>query len=85
VVNQIKNLTIKNGAITDAEIKNLLKQAERAILRERIYNKTSRTVDADALLQDVEDDLEQSFRTRVFDGLKSGYKSVITAVTERNN
>ncbi|MFT4780474.1 MAG: hypothetical protein ACI9SD_000144 [Pseudohongiellaceae bacterium] len=85
VVNQIKNLTIKNGAITDAEIKNLLKQAERAILRERIYNKTSRTVDADALLQDVEDDLEQSFRTRVFEGLKSGYKSVITAVAERNN
>nr|WP_321225322.1 hypothetical protein [uncultured Psychroserpens sp.] len=85
VVNQIKNLEIKNGVVTDAEIENLLKQAERDILRERIYNKTTKTVDADALLQDVEDDLEQSFRTRVFEGLKSRLKSFGTAVAERNN
>ena len=85
VVNQIKKLEIKNGIVSDAEIENLLKQAERDILRERIYNETTRTVDADALLQDVEDDLEQSFRTKVFEGLKSGFESVKTAVAERNN
>ncbi|MFD2915567.1 hypothetical protein [Psychroserpens luteus] len=85
VVNQIKKLEIKNGIVTDTEIENLLKQAERDILRERIYNETTRTVDADALLQDVEDDLEQSFRTKVFEGLKSGFESVKTAVAERNN
>ncbi|MFT4612696.1 MAG: hypothetical protein ACI92X_001205 [Dokdonia sp.] len=85
VVNQIKKLEIDNGTVTDAEIENLLKQAERAILRERIYNETTRTVDADALLQDVEDDLEQSFRTKVFEGLKSSFKTVKTAVAERKN
>ena len=85
VVNQIKKLEIENGTISDAEIENLLKQAERDILRERIYNETTRTVDADALLQDVEDDLEQSFRTKVFEGLKSRFKTVKTAVAERNN
>ncbi|WP_040281199.1 hypothetical protein [Psychroserpens damuponensis] len=85
VINQIKTLELKNGTVTDAEIENLLKQAERDILRDRIYNETTRTVDADALLQDVEDDLEQSFRTRVFEGLKSGFESVKTAVAERNN
>lgn len=85
VVNQIKELEIKNGIVTDTEIETLLKQAERDILRERIYNETTRTVDADALLQDVEDDLEQSFRTKVFEGLKSGFESVKTAVAERNN
>ena len=85
VVNQINKLEIENGTVTDTEIENLLKQAERAILRERIYNETTRTVDADALLQDVEDDLEQSFRAKVFEGLKLHSKTVITAVSERNN
>jgi replicative DNA helicase len=78
-------LETENGIVTDAEIDNLLKQAEREILREHLYNETTRIVDANALLQDVEDDLEQSFRTKVFEGLKSSYKTVLTAVTERNN
>ncbi|SDR66219.1 hypothetical protein SAMN04515667_0094 [Formosa sp. Hel1_31_208] len=85
VVNQIKDLETKNGTVTDAEIENLLKQAEKDIVRQQIYNETTRTVDANALLQDVEDDLEQSFRTRVFETLKSSYKTVKTAVAERNN
>ena len=45
----------------------------------------TRTVDANALLQDVEEDLQQSFRSKVFEALQSGYESVITAVAERNN
>ena len=85
VVNQIKKLEIENGMVTDTEIENLLKQAEREILRERIYTETSRTVNADALLQDVEDELEQSFRSRVFEGLKSHSKTLLSAVAERNN
>ena len=85
VIADIQKLEIKNGVVTDAEIENLLKQAEKEILRDRIYNETTRTVDADALLQDVEDDLERSFRTRVFESLKSSYRTVKTAVAERNN
>jgi hypothetical protein len=85
LITQIKKLETENGTVTDAEIDALLKQAEREILREHIFNETARIVDADALLQDVEDDLEQSFRTKVFEGLKSSYKTVLTAVTERNN
>jgi hypothetical protein len=85
VVDQIKKLKIENGTVTDAEIEDLLKQAERDILRDRIYNETTRTVDADALLQDVEDDLEQSFRSKVFEGLKSSFKTVKTAVADRKN
>ncbi|MGB3608571.1 MAG: hypothetical protein WA775_07915 [Psychroserpens sp.] len=85
VVQQIKRLEQQKGQVTDAEIENLLKQAEREILRDRLYNETTRTVDADALLQDVEDELEQSFRTKVFEVLKSGYKTVKTAVADRKN
>ena len=85
VVNQIKALDSDGTAATDEEIETLLKRAERDILKERIYNETTRTVDADALLQDVEDDLDQSFRTKVFEALKSSYNTVKTAVAERNN
>nr|WP_321235887.1 hypothetical protein [uncultured Psychroserpens sp.] len=85
VVEHIKKLEIEKGSVSDAEIEDLLKQAEKEILRQRIYNETTRTVDAEALLQDVEDDLERSFRTRVFETLKSSYKTVKTAVAERNN
>ena len=85
VVNQIKKLKIENGTVSDAEIENLLKQAHKDIVRAQLYNKATRTVDADALLQDVEDDLEQSFRDKVFDGLKSGFRTIKTAVAERNN
>ncbi|MEH6535395.1 MAG: hypothetical protein V7719_03305 [Psychroserpens sp.] len=85
VVSQIKQLEADGIAATDQEIEGLLKQAEKDILKQRIYNETTRTVDAGALLQDVEQDLEQSFRTQVFEVLKSSYKTVKTAVAERNN
>jgi len=85
VVNQIKQLELDGTTATDQEIEDLLKQAEKEILRQRIYDKTTRTVDADALLQDVEEDLEHSFRTKVFETLKSSYRTVKTAVAERNN
>ena len=85
VVDQIKQLKIKNGSVSDAEIENLLKQAHKDILRAQLYDKVTRTVDANALLQDVEEDLEQSFRNKVFDGLKSGFRTIKTAVAERNN
>lgn len=85
VVAAIEKLEIENGAITESEFENLLKQAEKEILQHRIFNETTRTVDADALLQDVEADLDQSFRSRVFEGLTSRSKTLLSAVVERNN
>ncbi|MBR9913894.1 MAG: hypothetical protein GYB32_03550 [Algicola sp.] len=84
VVQEIKRLELQEGTVSDSEIEALLKQAEKEILRERIYSETTRTVDARALLEDVEYDIEQSFRTRVFESLKSSYRTVKTAVAERN-
>ncbi len=85
VVAQIKALESQGNEVTDSEIDALLKQAERDILKQRLYNETTRTVDADALLKDVEEDLEQSFRARVFQNLISNFNSVKTAVAARNN
>lgn len=85
VIAQIKALNADGLEVTDAEIDSLLKNAQREILSNRLYNETTRTVDANALLQDVEQDLQQSFRSKVFEALQSGYESVKTAVAERNN
>ena len=85
VVAEIQKINNANQGVTDAEIDSLLKQAEREILKHRIYNETTRTVDANALLEDVEAELEQTFRDRVFEALKESYVTVKTAVAERNN
>jgi len=85
VVAQIKTMNSNGSKISDAEIDSLLKKAQKEILSNRIYNEQTRMVDAKALLQDVEEDLQQSFRSKVFEALQSGYESVKTAVAERNN
>lgn len=84
VIAQIKILQRKNGVISDVEIDHLLKTAEQEIFKNRLYNETTKMVDANALLQDVEAELQDSFRTRVFESLKSTFKTVKTAVAERN-
>lgn len=85
VVAQINHLKANGNTVSNAEIDSLLKKAQNEILNNRLYNENTRTVDANMLLQDVEEDLQQSFRSKVFEALQSGYESVKTAVAERNN
>ena len=86
VVAQIQSMKAQDNIITDAHIDALLEEAQKEITRNRLYNETTGIVDANALLQDVEAELdESSFRTKVFEALKSSYNSVKTAVAERNN
>lgn len=85
VLAQIQELKNANDVVTEDEIDALLKEAEKAIFKEKIKQANTQTVDADALLQDVEADLQQSFRDKVFEALKTSYETVKTAVAERNN
>jgi hypothetical protein len=85
VVAQIQQLQKDNKEITTEEIDALLEVAQKEITMQKLYNEATNKVDANALLQSVEDDLEQSFRAKVFEAIKSGYESVKTAVAERNN
>ncbi len=85
VVAQIQQLQKDNKEVTTEEIDALLEVAQKEITMQKLYNEATNKVDANALLQSVEDDLEQSFRAKVFDAIKSGYESVKTAVAERNN
>ena len=85
VVAQIKNLKENNTAVTDEAIDALLTEAQKEIALDKLYNESTGIVDANLLLQDVEADLEESFRAKVFKALKENFISVKTAVAQRND
>ena len=85
VVAKVKALKNDNVAVTDDDIDALLLEAQKEIRLNNIINETTGVVDANALLQDVEADLDKSFRNKVFEAIKSSYNSVKTAVAQRNN
>lgn len=70
--------------VTDDEVEALLAKAQRDIANYRILQSQSNKIDAAALLMDVEIELEQSFRDRVFQVLGEGFTKIRTAVAERN-
>ncbi|XCF05162.1 hypothetical protein ABI125_10545 [Tamlana crocina] len=84
VVAQVHELK-QTQEVTDADIDALLKIAEREIKLNRIIDKNTGVVDANALLQGVEAELDQSFRTKVFEAIKASYNTVKTAVAQRND
>ncbi len=83
VVASVKKLQQNNTEITATEVEALLDNARRDIQTQRILDNPK--VDATALLQDVEWELEKSFRDKVFDALGEGFQKVRTAVSERND
>ncbi len=85
IVMQVHNLKEQNKEVSDTEIEALLQQAQQEIAFKKLYNESTGLVDANALLQDVEEELDKSFRTRVFEALKKSYGTVKTAVAQRND
>ncbi|MFX0557426.1 hypothetical protein ACOCEA_11555 [Maribacter sp. CXY002] len=74
----------QSAEITDAEVDSLLLKAQQDILREPLFA-SYQTVNAMALLTEVEEELDQSFREQIFNKLKTGFLKVRTAVADRNN
>lgn len=83
IVAQVEMLEEKNSTVTDAEIDSLLRGAQPHILEDKIF-RGDKSVDAMALLADVEDELDRSFRDQIFDALKDGFLKVRTAVADGN-
>ncbi len=84
VVAQVDILEQKNRTVSDSEVDSLLQKAQREIIAEKLFRDNGR-VDAMALLTQVEDELDQSFRDQIFEKLKTGFMKVRTAVADRNN
>ncbi|MEM7483716.1 MAG: hypothetical protein AAF348_00765 [Bacteroidota bacterium] len=84
VVDRVAYLETVNTEVSDEEIDSLLRTAQRQILSEQLFTEDG-TVDAMALLTEVEDELDGTFRDQIFDALKEGYFKLRTAVADRNN
>ncbi|HMB65086.1 MAG TPA: hypothetical protein VKN36_18550 [Eudoraea sp.] len=84
IIAQVNLLEKDAAALTDAEVDSLLRRAQRDILTADLL-KVDGSVDAAALLGEVEDELDQSFRDQIFEKLKTGFEKVRTAVADRNN
>ncbi len=85
VLQEVKKIQEKNNTVSMAEVDALLAKAQRDIATKRILNSNHHKVNAQALLMDVETELERGFRDKVFDALGEGFNKVRTAVAERNN
>jgi hypothetical protein len=81
----LNELGSEETSVTDREIDSLLKVASKELFKDKLQKDSSKTVDVDALLLSVEEDMGQSFRSKVFNALKESYKTVKTKVVERNN
>ncbi|MBU2995089.1 hypothetical protein KO500_01525 [Cellulophaga baltica] len=84
LVAKVDSLELNNVAITDAEVDSLLRRAQDEILEQKLFKNTNK-VDAMALLNEAENELDASFRDQLFDKLKNGYLKVRTALADRNN
>ncbi len=84
VVAQVRLLEQNDEALTEAEVDSLLRKAQNELLNDRLF-KADNTVDALALLNEVEAELDQSFRDQIFESLKTGFMKVRTALADRNN
>lgn len=84
VIAQVALLEQTDSDLTDAEVDSLLLQAQRELFAKSISG-NDRSIDAMALLADVEEELNRPFREQLFDILKEGYFKARTAVATRNN
>jgi len=83
VVASVKSLQQRNEEITVEEVETLLENARRKIQAEKILR--NQKVDATALLEDVEWELERDFRDKIFDVLGEGFNKLRTAISQRND
>ena len=80
----VLNLESESNQVTDVEVDSLLRAAQFDILKEKVFQDNGK-VDAMALLVEVEDEIDQSFREKIFKKLKDGLFKARTAIANRNN
>lgn len=84
VVAQVELLEGQRQQVTQGEVDSLLRVAQAQILQEKLL-RDSGTVDALALLAEVEEELNSPLRDQLFEALKAGYFKLRTAVSQRDH
>ncbi|MFC5047108.1 hypothetical protein ACFSTE_11635 [Aquimarina hainanensis] len=83
VLKEVVALEKEKEEVSDEEIEALLYKAQQKILLEKITK--SNKVNATALLHDVELELDETFKERVFEALKVGFKKLHISIVDREN
>ena len=84
VATQIVALNEQKSSVSDAEIDSLLLEAQLNIAKKKI-EQSGMSVSAYALLFEVEEELDPSFKEKVFDVISKNYNSLKNAVATRND
>lgn len=84
VVSYLEALQSSGKEITEAMVDSLLIQAQRELALERTFKDSTGKVDAMALLNEVEEELDKSFKDKLFKALEGGFIVIKTAVADRN-
>ena len=84
VLDMVADIEKQNREVTDAEIDSMLMVAQRELLADEVFRNNEK-VDAMALLLEVEDELDRTYRGEIFEKLKVGFFKVRTAIADRNN
>lgn len=84
VIAQVNLFEKNNLPVSSIEVDSLLRKAQQEILSDKIFSQEGE-VDAMALLNEVEGEMDQTFREQIFETLKEGFLKVRTAVADRNN
>ncbi|MDB9782412.1 hypothetical protein OAE07_01425 [Winogradskyella sp.] len=85
VASTLKSLNAESKLVLDKEVDSLLKLANTVLFNDDLQKSTIKTVDANALLLSVEEDMGQSFRSKVFEALEGSYKTLKTRVVTRKD
>ncbi len=72
------------GDVADAEVDQLLAEAAAKLSKKYFEKPGTREITGASLLAEVESDLDQSFRRKVFELLKDGFEEASYAFTNRN-
>ena len=84
VVAQVQALKDENVVVSEADLNALLISAQKEITLNKLDQEVEGKVDAYALLESVEQELDQSFRSKVLEAIRTSYNSVKTAIATRN-
>lgn len=81
----VKKPDINKVSDIDNEVIQLLEAAKKSIAIQQKNDKTSKTIDADALLWSVENNIDLSLKDKILLAVKTGYKTLTVAYEKRNN
>lgn len=81
----VKKTEVNKLPDIDNEVIQLFEAAKKSIAIQQKNDKTSKTIDADALLWSVENNIDLSLKDKILLAVKTGYKTLIVAYEKRNN